>query len=62
MDSNKHDAMEQNEEHIQMNNLIYGTLKTELRDRDMAWWRMLEKIIEKELVYFESTLNFQIQI
>ena len=31
MDSNKHGAMEWNEEHIQTNNLIYYTPKTELR-------------------------------
>ena len=31
MDSNKHDAMEQNEENILTNNLIYHTRKTELR-------------------------------
>ena len=29
MDSNKHGTMEQNEDHIMMNNLIYPTLKTE---------------------------------
>ena len=31
MDSNKHGAMEQNEEHIQMNILIYHTRKRELQ-------------------------------
>ena len=33
MDTNKHGAMEQNEEHIMMNILIYGTHKMELRMR-----------------------------
>ena len=66
MDSNKHGIMEQNEEHIIMNNLIYHTHETELRMRSydmlnmakkyirqMTWWKM--DLSEIDLGFFGST-------
>ena len=49
MDSNKHGAMEQNEEHILTNILIYGTSKTELRMQRYDAMNMAKKITEKDL-------------
>ena len=50
MESNKHDAMEQNEENILTNILVYGTPETELR-----WQRYG---LMKRLRYFGVNLGF----
>ena len=53
MDSNKHGAMEQNEEDILKNILIYHTPKTELRMRRYDAMNMSRKYEqEKDLVKF----------
>ena len=44
MDSNKHGAMEQNEEHIQTNKSIYYTPKTELRMQSYDAMNMPENV------------------
>ena len=49
MDSNKHGAMEQNEEDNQMNILICHTHETELRWQSYDAMNMAKKISEKDL-------------
>ena len=44
MDSNKHGAMEQNEEDIEMNILIYGTPKTEHHTGSYGMMNMARKV------------------
>ena len=49
MDSNNHGTTEQNEEDILMNNLIYGTRKTELRMRSYGMMNSAWNVTEKDL-------------
>ena len=63
MDTNKHGAMEQNEEDILMNILIYGTPITELRMRTYGMMKSAPGCENKRLSgKRKSTLGFRIQI